>query len=72
MKQLTKVELAKVFHKFDPQSIGIITYKVFHRALITYGENLTKEKTDRFMHIRKLKPKQPVNCNDLFDEIVKI
>ena len=72
MKQLTKDELAKVFQEFDPESTGIMNYEVLHRALITYGERLTKEEADRFMHICKLKPDQPVNYNNLLDDIVKI
>ncbi len=72
MKQLTKDELAKVFQEFDPESTGTIAYEVLHRALVTYGERLSKEEADRFMNLFKLKPEQPVNYNELLEEIVKI
>ena len=72
MKTLTKDELLKVFLEFDPESTGIIAYDVLHRALCTYGERLTKEETDRFMNLMKLKPKDQINYNDLLDEIVKV
>ena len=72
IKQIAKDELLKVFQEFDPESTGIIAYEVLHRALVTYGERLTKEETDRFMHIFKLKPDEPVKYNDLLEEIVKI
>ena len=72
MKTLTKEELAKVFLEFDPEATGIIAYDVLHRALSTYGERLSKEETDRFMQICKLKPGDQIKYNDLLDEIVKI
>ena len=72
MKKLTKDELLKVFQEFDPESTGIMAYDVLHRALITYGERLTKEEADRFMQMCKLKPDQPIKYHDLLDEIVKI
>ena len=72
MKKISKDELLKVFQEFDPESTGIIAYEVLHRALVTYGERLTKEETDRFMHLFKLKPDEPVKYNDLLEEIVKI
>ena len=72
IKQIAKDELLKVFQEFDPESTGIIAYEVLHRALVTYGERLTKEETDRFMHLFKLKPDEPVKYNDLLEEIVKI
>ena len=70
IKQIAKDELLKVFQEFDPESTGIIAYEVLHRALVTYGERLTKEETDRFMHLFKLKPDEPVKYNDLLEEIV--
>ena len=72
IKQIAKDELLKVFQEFDPESTGIIAYEVLHRALVTYGERLTKEETDRFMHLFKVKPDEPVKYNDLLEEIVKI
>ena len=72
MSQITKDELLKVFQEFDPESTGTMAYEVLHRALVTYGERLSKEETDRFMHLFKLKPDEPVRYNDLLEEIVKI
>ena len=72
MSQITKDELLKVFQEFDPESTGTIAYEVLHRALVTYGERLSKEETDRFMHLFKLKPDEPVRYNDLLEEIIKI
>ena len=72
MKQLTKDELLKVFQEFDPESTGTIAFEVLQRALVTYGERLSKEEADRFTQIFKLKPEQPVNYNDLLEELVKV
>ena len=72
MSQITKDELLKVFQEFDPESTGTIAYEVLHRALVTYGERLSKEETDRFMHLFKLKPDEPVRYNELLEEIIKI
>ena len=68
----TKDELLKVFQEFDPESTGTMAYEVLHRALVTYGERLSKEEADRFMHLFKLKPDEPVRYNVLLEEIVKI
>ena len=72
MNKISKDELLKVFQEFDPESTGTMAYEVLHRALVTYGERLSKEETDRFMHLFKLKPDEPVRYNDLLEEIVKI
>ena len=72
MSQITKDELLKVFQEFDPESTGTMAYEVLHRALVTYGERLSKEETDRFMHLFKLKPDEPVRYNELLEEIIKI
>ena len=72
MSQITKDELLKVFQEFDPESTGTMAYEVLHRALVTYGERLSKEEADRFMHLFKLKPDESVRYNDLLEEIVKI
>ena len=72
MKHISKDELLKVFQEFDPESTGTMAYEVLHRALVTYGERLSKEEADRFMHLFKLKPDEPVRYNDLLEELVKI
>ena len=72
MTKLTKDELLKVFQEFDPESTGIIAYDVLHRALVTYGERLSKEEADRFTHIFKLKPGEPVKYNELVENLVEI
>ena len=72
MTKLTKDESLKVFQEFDPESTGIIAYDVLHRALVTYGERLSKEEADRFTHIFKLKPGEPVKYNELVENLVEI
>ena len=72
MKIVNKDVLLKVFQEFDPENTGIIAYDVLHRALITYGERLTKEEADLFMHLMKLKPDTNIQYNELIDEILKI
>ena len=72
MNQISKDELLKVFQEFDPESTGTMAYEVLHRALVTYGERLSKEEADRFMHLFKVKPDEPVRYNDLLEELVKI
>ena len=72
MNKLTKDELLKVFQEFDPESTGVMAYDVLHRALVTYGERLSKEETDRFMHLFKLKPGEPVRYNELVEKLVEI
>ena len=72
MKKISKDELLKVFQEFDPESTGVIAYDVLHRALVTYGERLSKEEADRFMQIMKLKPDTDINYHDLLDEMVKV
>ena len=51
MKQMEKDELLKVFQAFDPEATGSIAFDVINRALTTYGERLSKEEADRFMHL---------------------
>ena len=72
MKKISKDELLKVFQEFDPESTGIMAYDVLHRALVTYGERLSKEEADRFMQIMKLKPDTDINYNELLEELVKV
>ena len=72
MKQITKEELLKVFEEFDPDETGTIACEVLHRALVTYGERLTKEEADRFIHKFKLNPTGPINYYELLEEMVKI
>ena len=72
MKKISKDELLKVFQEFDPESTGVIAYDVLHRALVTYGERLSKEEADRFMHIMKLKADTDINYHELLDEMVKV
>ena len=72
MNKLTKDELLKVFQEFDPESTGVIAYDVLHRALVTYGERLSKEEADRFTHLFKLKPGEPVKYNELVENLVEI
>lgn len=72
MAILTRDYLLKVFEEFDPESTGIIAYDVLHRALVSYGERLSKEEADRFMHAFKLKPGENIQYNDLLDQMILI
>ena len=72
MKQLEKDELLKVFQAFDPEGTGNIAYEVLHRALVTYGERLSKEEANRFFQLFKLKNEEPINYNTLVEELIKI
>ena len=72
MNELTKEELLKVFQEFDPESTGSIAYEILHRALVTYGERFEKKEMEQFVQTFKLKPNEPVNYNEIVEEIVKI
>ena len=72
MKQLEKDELLKVFQAFDPEGTGNIAYEVLHRALVTYGERLSKEEANRFFQLFKLKNEEPINYNTLVEELIKM
>ena len=72
MAELTRDHLLKVFEEFDPEGTGIIAYDVLHRALISYGERLTKDEADKFMHAFKCKPGENIQYNDLLDQMILI
>ncbi len=68
---VTKDDLLKVFHEFDPEGTGVISSDVLHRALITYGDRLTKDEADLFMSLYKIKPDTNVDYNDLVDRMLR-
>ena len=72
MKQLEKDELLKVFQAFDPEGTGSIAFEVLNRALVTYGERLSKEEANKFFQLFKIKHEEPVNYNALVEELIKI
>ena len=72
MKQMDKDEILKVFQAFDPDATGTVLFEVFNRALVTYGERLSKEEANRFFQLFKIKKDEPISYNELVDEIVKI
>ena len=72
MKQLEKDELLKVFQAFDPEGTGNIAFEVLNRALLTYGERLSKEEANRFYQLFKIKQEEPINYNALVEELIKI
>ena len=72
MKQLEKDELLKVFQAFDPEGTGNIAFEVLNRALVTYGERLSKEEANKFFQLFKIKHEEPVNYNALVEELIKI
>ena len=72
MKQMDKDEILKVFQAFDPDATGTVLFEVFNRALVTYGERLSKEEANRFYQLFKIKKDEPISYNELVDEIVKI
>ena len=72
MKQIEKDELLKVFQAFDPEGTGSVSFDVLNRALITYGERLTKEEANRFFHLFKIKHNEPINYNELVEELILI
>ena len=55
MKQMDKDEILKVFQAFDPDATGTVLFEVFNRALVTYGERLSKEEANRFYQLFKIK-----------------
>ena len=71
-KQMDKDEILKVFQAFDPDATGTVLFEVFNRALVTYGERLSKEEANRFYQLFKIKKDEPISYNELVDEIVKI
>ena len=72
MKQIEKDELLKVFQAFDPEGTGSVSFDVLNRALITYGERLSKEEANKFFQLFKIKHEEPVNYNALVEELIKI
>ena len=72
MKQMEKDELLKVFHAFDPELTGTISFDVLNRALVTYGERLSKEEANRFFQVFKIKHGEPISYNELVEELIKI
>ena len=72
MKAIEKDELLKVFQAFDPEATGTVVFEVFNRALVTYGERLSKEEANRFYQLFKIKRDEPIRYNELVEEIVKI
>ena len=72
MKQIEKDELLKVFQEFDPEASGTVSFDVMNRALVTYGERLSKEEVNRFYQLFKIKHGDPISYNDVVEELVKI
>ena len=72
MKQMEKDELLKVFQAFDPELTGTISFDVLNRALVTYGERLSKEEANRFFQVFKIKHGEPISYNELVEELIKI
>ena len=72
MKQIEKDELLKVFQAFDPEASGNVAFDVINRALTSYGERLSKEEANRFYEVFKIKHGEPINYNELVEELVKI
>ena len=72
MKQIEKDELLKVFQEFDPEASGTVSFDVMNRALVTYGERLSKEEVNRFYQLFKIKHGEPISYNDVVEELVKI
>ena len=72
MKQIEKDELLKVFQAFDPEASGTVSFDVMNRALVTYGERLSKEEVNRFYQLFKIKHGEPISYNDVVEELVKI
>ena len=65
MKQMDKDEILKVFQAFDPDATGTVLFEVFNRALVTYGERLSKEEANRFYQLFKIKKDEPISYNEL-------
>ena len=72
MKQIEKDELLKVFQAFDPDGTGSISFDVLNRALVTYGERLSKEEANRFFQLFKIKHNEPISYNELVEELIVI
>ena len=72
MKQMEKDELLKVFQEFDHELTGTISFDVLNRALVTYGERLSKEEANRFFQVFKIKHGEPISYNELVEELIKI
>ena len=72
MKQIEKDELLKVFQEFDPEASGTVSFDVMNRALVTYGERLSKEEVNRFYQLFKIKHGEPISYNDVVEELVEI
>ena len=72
MKKMEKDELLKVFQEFDPELTGTISFDVLNRALVTYGERLSKEEANRFFQVFKIKHGEPISYNELVEELIKI
>ena len=72
IKKITKEDLLRVFQEFDPEGTGIMAYDVLHRAIITYGERLTKEEADKFCNFMKLKPDTDFKYQELVEEMLKV
>ncbi len=64
MKQMDKDEILKVFQAFDPDATGTVLFEVFNRALVTYGERLSKEEANRFYQLFKIKKDEPISYNE--------
>ena len=49
-----------------------ISFDVLNRALVTYGERLSKEEANRFFQVFKIKHGEPISYNELVEELIKI
>ena len=70
--EVTKDVLLGCFQVFDPENTGNISVDQIHRALISYGERLTKEEADQYLRIFNLKEGQNTNYHELVDKMLTI
>ena len=70
--ELTKEVLLKCFQVFDPEGTGQISFDQLQRALVTYGERLSKEEADLFFKLFNIKEGKTLDYNELLDKMMLI
>ena len=70
--ELTKDILLKCFQVFDPDGTGTISYDQLQRALVSYGERLSKEEADLFFKLFTIKEGSQIDYNELLDKMMLI
>ena len=68
--ELNKDVLLGCFQVFDPENTGSISVDQLQRALLSYGERLSKEECDEFFKTFDIKHGEPVNYIELVDKMM--